>query len=166
MTTKPSMQSGAAVAEKAAAAGRGVKATEEQARAIICTAKIEGGGGGGSQQDQNQRGRRREIVVVVAEDTSSKAGRTRRRRLPQLVATSRPPPRLRLRHRRLTNRWPAAGRLGREQSSRHQVASRGSIVISFCFMSFCKQMHASCWVRCKCTHQRLNDMSQPEFRRN
>jgi len=39
MTTKPSMQSGAAVAEKAAAAGRGVKATEEQARAIICTAK-------------------------------------------------------------------------------------------------------------------------------
>jgi len=147
MTTKPSMQSGAAVAvlaEKAAAAGRGVKATEEQARAIICTAKIEGGGGGGSQQDQNQRGRRREIVVVVAEDTSSKAGRTRRRRLPQLVATSRPPPRLRLRlrRRRLTNRWPAAGRLGREQSSRHQVASRGSIVISFCFMSFCKQMHA------------------------
>jgi len=39
MTSKPSMQSGAAVAEKAAAVGRGVEATEEQARAIICTAK-------------------------------------------------------------------------------------------------------------------------------
>jgi triosephosphate isomerase len=40
MTTKPSMQSeAAAVAEKSAAVGRGVEATEEQARAIICTAK-------------------------------------------------------------------------------------------------------------------------------
>jgi len=40
MTTKPSMQSeAAAVAEKATAVGRGVEATEEQARAIICTAK-------------------------------------------------------------------------------------------------------------------------------
>ena len=39
MTSKPSMQSGAAVAEKKAAVGRGVEATEEQARAIICTAK-------------------------------------------------------------------------------------------------------------------------------
>ena len=39
MTTKPSMQSeAAAVAEKATAVGRGVEATEEQARAIICTA--------------------------------------------------------------------------------------------------------------------------------
>ena len=38
MTTKPSMRSGAAVPEKAAV-GRGVEATEEQARVIIATAK-------------------------------------------------------------------------------------------------------------------------------
>jgi len=39
MATKPSMQSGGAVLEKAVAAGRAIEATEEQARAIICTAK-------------------------------------------------------------------------------------------------------------------------------